>query len=193
MALAWKESTDSEVSKSTVKSDARYLTFFLHTISRDNILRAVLAIKRLLNSKFNAFIKQEVKSDLADKSESIMNEIWQGIRDSITHHTNPNGGTRSTSADAHVKDIASAVVWSFVKKGVDAPLTRIQELTNLSSRQIKSAVDRVNELIATNKRVGPYKLSSTCRMSACRFFVQMATFFVVSATCRRHVSVMSAT
>ena len=36
-------------------------------------------------------------------------------------------------------------------------------------------------------------LSSTCRMSACRFFAQTATFCVVSATCRRHVSVMSAT
>ena len=35
------------------------------------------------------------------------------------------------------------------------------------------------------------RLSSTCRMSACRFFAQTATFCVVSATCRRHVSVMS--
>ena len=37
------------------------------------------------------------------------------------------------------------------------------------------------------------KLSCTCRMSACRFCAQMATFCVVSATCRRHVSVMSQT
>ena len=36
-------------------------------------------------------------------------------------------------------------------------------------------------------------LSSTCRMSACRFFAQTATFCVVSATGRRHVSVMSQT
>jgi len=36
-------------------------------------------------------------------------------------------------------------------------------------------------------------LSSICRMSACRFFAQTATFCVVLATCRRHVSVMSAT
>ena len=36
-------------------------------------------------------------------------------------------------------------------------------------------------------------LSSKCRMSACRFVVQTATFCVVSATCRRHVSVMSQT
>ena len=36
-------------------------------------------------------------------------------------------------------------------------------------------------------------LSSTCRMSACRFFAQTATFCVVSATCCRHVSVMSQT
>ena len=93
VVLAWKASTDSAVSKSTEKSDARYLTFFLHAISRDNVVRAALAVKRLLNSKLNAFIKQEVKSDLADKSESIMNEICQGIKESITHHTNPNGGT----------------------------------------------------------------------------------------------------
>jgi len=33
-------------------------------------------------------------------------------------------------------------------------------------------------------------LSSTCRMSACRFFAQTATFCVVSATCRRHVADM---
>ena len=32
-----------------------------------------------------------------------------------------------------------------------------------------------------------------CRMSACRFFAQTATFCVVSVTCRRHVSVMSQT
>ena len=36
-------------------------------------------------------------------------------------------------------------------------------------------------------------LSSKCPMSACRFVAQTATFCVVSATCRRHVSVMSHT
>jgi hypothetical protein len=37
------------------------------------------------------------------------------------------------------------------------------------------------------------QLSSACRMSACRFCAQLATFCVVSATCRRHFSVMSQT
>jgi len=159
MELAWKESTDSTatVSESTIRSDARKLMHLVHAISRDNVSRAVLIIKRFLNSNSNVLIKQGLSSDFVNASESTMNEICQGIRDSITHHTNPNGGTRSTSSDAYVKDIASAAVWSFVKKGEDVPITSIQQLTNLSSRQIKSAVDRVKELIATNKRVGPYK------------------------------------
>ena len=38
------------------------------------------------------------------------------------------------------------------------------------------------------RREAIHRLSSTCRMSACRFFAQTATFCVVSATCRRHVS-----
>jgi hypothetical protein len=55
VVLAWKALTDSAVSESIEKSDARYLTFFLHAISRDNVLRAALAVKRLLNSKLNAY------------------------------------------------------------------------------------------------------------------------------------------
>jgi len=39
----------------------------------------------------------------------------------------------------------------------------------------------------------PKELSSICRMSACRFCAQMATFCVVSGDMSRHVSVMSQT
>jgi len=49
------------------------------------------------------------------------------------------------------------------------------------------------ELLSTVGWMTAADLSSICRMSACRFFAQTATFCVVSATCRRHVSVMSQT
>jgi len=63
------------------------------------------------------------------------------------------------------------------------------DVTTAAAASVLTALEDDGELLGSMFDL----LSSICRMSACRFVAQTATFCVVSATCRRHVSVMSQT
>ena len=72
------------------------------------------------------------------------------------------------------------------RDGIKPQSNKIEAIKFGNHKGAQSNPDAIVKLVSKD-------LSSTCRMSACRFFAQTATFCVVSATCRRHVSVMSQT
>lgn len=142
--MEWTSANKAELSQSTTRNDSNFLRASLFAIAQGKVERAANTIVHFLNNTSNIAMKKVVVSELC-KETGIHQKILSSIRESVAYHTNENGGTRTTSADTFVKDVAAAAVFSSVKDGVDISDKSIIDTVGVSRRQVSHARARVKE------------------------------------------------
>ena len=150
--LDWDESHSTTPSSRTQFRDVADLRALLMAISHGNEERATDTIVQFLEMKSSSNIRHNIAQHL----NSIDHQIVTGLMQSIAHHTDSKGGTRTTAAETFVKDVISASVWNIAMQ--DKPsIPPIATALGANYRQVNSAITRVQQLVTTNKPVLPYQ------------------------------------
>lgn len=145
--------TGKSVCRKVACSDADDLQCVLYCISRSNPKRAADAITRFLNKESNKVVADDVISSF-DGSD-LNSQIIKGLRQSIAHHTNSKGGTRTMASETFVKNVALSACFSIVQDGLNVSNTSLAKTIGTTREQIDHALKTANKLITDDTKITP--------------------------------------
>jgi len=152
--------TNKIIHASATNLDVKDLEVTMHAISVGDLDCAAIALTQYINKESNNDLRERVRNGLKlDEGSADINTLqWvvDGIKKSITHHTNSDGGTRTNSEETFVKNVVVSCLFDIVDEAHDIPNKTLSKIIGATRDQIKLGRAKAQEIIDNGDGITPY-------------------------------------